>query len=158
MRGRRDSGRYRPRRIDVLEDRGEQLLSESRAVRVVGRLALAAARDPVGNFLEDDGVADQQLHHVRLVGRHAHGDPDQVALAFQRRPAPFPRHVIAPRPRLAHGSVARDGHVLAALVAPAHELGHVLVDVFCDQRGAYNKPAAEDAWGRVKKLFAEELK
>jgi carboxymethylenebutenolidase len=29
---------------------------------------------------------------------------------------------------------------------------------FCDQRGSYNKGAAEDAWGRVKKLFAEELK
>jgi carboxymethylenebutenolidase len=28
---------------------------------------------------------------------------------------------------------------------------------FCDQRASYNKAAAEDAWNRVKKLFAEEL-
>lgn len=28
---------------------------------------------------------------------------------------------------------------------------------FCDQRGSYNKAAAEDAWAKVKKLFAEEL-
>ncbi|MCS6924813.1 MAG: dienelactone hydrolase family protein [Candidatus Binatia bacterium] len=28
---------------------------------------------------------------------------------------------------------------------------------FCDQRATYNKAAAEDAWERVKKLFAEEL-
>ncbi len=29
---------------------------------------------------------------------------------------------------------------------------------FCDQRATYNKAAAEDAWVRVKKLFAEELR
>ena len=28
---------------------------------------------------------------------------------------------------------------------------------FCDQRASYNKAAAEDAWAKVKKLFAEEL-
>jgi carboxymethylenebutenolidase len=28
---------------------------------------------------------------------------------------------------------------------------------FCDQRPTYNKAAADDAWNRVKKLFAEEL-
>ena len=28
---------------------------------------------------------------------------------------------------------------------------------FCDQRASYNKKAAEDAWKRVKTLFAEEL-
>jgi carboxymethylenebutenolidase len=28
---------------------------------------------------------------------------------------------------------------------------------FCDQRATYNKAAADDAWNRVKKLFAEEL-
>ena len=28
---------------------------------------------------------------------------------------------------------------------------------FCDQRASYNKAAADDAWERVKKLFAEEL-
>jgi carboxymethylenebutenolidase len=28
---------------------------------------------------------------------------------------------------------------------------------FCDQRPTYNKAAADDAWTRVKKLFAEEL-
>jgi len=28
---------------------------------------------------------------------------------------------------------------------------------FCDQRGSYDKPAAENAWGRVLRLFAEEL-
>jgi carboxymethylenebutenolidase len=28
---------------------------------------------------------------------------------------------------------------------------------FCDQRPTYNKAAAEDAWNKVKKLFAEEL-
>jgi carboxymethylenebutenolidase len=28
---------------------------------------------------------------------------------------------------------------------------------FCDQRATYNKAAADDAWTRVKKLFAEEL-
>lgn len=28
---------------------------------------------------------------------------------------------------------------------------------FCDQRGTYEKSAADDAWARVKKLFAEEL-
>ncbi|MGH8007722.1 MAG: dienelactone hydrolase family protein [Candidatus Binatia bacterium] len=28
---------------------------------------------------------------------------------------------------------------------------------FCDQRGSYDKAAAEDAWAKVKKLFAEEL-
>ncbi len=29
---------------------------------------------------------------------------------------------------------------------------------FCDQRGSYNPAAAADAWERVKRLFAEELK
>jgi len=29
---------------------------------------------------------------------------------------------------------------------------------FCDQRGSYNPNAAADAWGRVKRLFAEELR
>ena len=28
---------------------------------------------------------------------------------------------------------------------------------FCDQRGSYNKAAADDAWERVKALFAAEL-
>jgi carboxymethylenebutenolidase len=28
---------------------------------------------------------------------------------------------------------------------------------FCDQRASYEKAAAEDAWAKVKKLFAEEL-
>lgn len=28
---------------------------------------------------------------------------------------------------------------------------------FCDQRGSYEKAAADDAWAKVKKLFAEEL-
>ncbi|MGI9592318.1 MAG: dienelactone hydrolase family protein [Myxococcota bacterium] len=28
---------------------------------------------------------------------------------------------------------------------------------FCDQRATYRKPAAEDAWERVKRLFSEEL-
>jgi len=28
---------------------------------------------------------------------------------------------------------------------------------FCDQRGSYDKAAAEDAWAKVKKLFTEEL-
>lgn len=28
---------------------------------------------------------------------------------------------------------------------------------FCDQRASYDKTAAEDAWAKVKKLFAEEL-
>ena len=28
---------------------------------------------------------------------------------------------------------------------------------FCDQRGSYDKASADDAWGRVKQLFAEEL-
>jgi carboxymethylenebutenolidase len=28
---------------------------------------------------------------------------------------------------------------------------------FCDQRATYNKTSAEDAWNKVKKLFAEEL-
>jgi carboxymethylenebutenolidase len=28
---------------------------------------------------------------------------------------------------------------------------------FCDQRATYNKASAEDAWAKVKKLFAEEL-
>ena len=28
---------------------------------------------------------------------------------------------------------------------------------FCDQRASYDKAAAEDAWSKVKKLFAEEL-
>jgi carboxymethylenebutenolidase len=29
---------------------------------------------------------------------------------------------------------------------------------FCDQRGTYHKPSAEDAWTRVKALFAAELR
>jgi len=29
---------------------------------------------------------------------------------------------------------------------------------FCDQRGSYHKPSAENAWERVKKLFNEELR
>ncbi len=29
---------------------------------------------------------------------------------------------------------------------------------FCDQRATYHKPSAEDAWRRVKALFAEELR
>ena len=29
---------------------------------------------------------------------------------------------------------------------------------FCDQRGTYHKPSADDAWARVKSLFAAELR
>ena len=29
---------------------------------------------------------------------------------------------------------------------------------FCDQRATYHAASAQDAWGRVKRLFAEELK
>jgi carboxymethylenebutenolidase len=29
---------------------------------------------------------------------------------------------------------------------------------FCDQRGSYHQPSAADAWQRVQKLFAEELR
>jgi carboxymethylenebutenolidase len=29
---------------------------------------------------------------------------------------------------------------------------------FCDQRGTYHKPSADDAWTRVKALFAQELR
>ena len=29
---------------------------------------------------------------------------------------------------------------------------------FCDQRGTYHKPSADDAWARVQRLFAAELR
>jgi carboxymethylenebutenolidase len=29
---------------------------------------------------------------------------------------------------------------------------------FCDQRATYHEASAKDAWQRVKRLFAEELK
>jgi carboxymethylenebutenolidase len=45
-----------------------------------------------------------------------------------------------------------------------HKIRHELVvypgadhGFFCDQRGSYDKKSADDAWERVKKLFAEEL-
>ena len=117
----------------MLEDGGEELLAEARTVGVVGRLALSAPRDPVGDIFEDDGVADEKLHEVGLVGADAHGDPDQVALALQGRPAALPSDVVTPGPRLPHSAVARDGHILAVLVAPAYQLGDVLVDVLRDQ-------------------------
>ena len=75
----------------MLEDRREELLTEAGAIGVVGRLALATARDPIRHILEDDGVADEKLHDVGLLGGDAHGDADQVALALQGRPAPLPR-------------------------------------------------------------------
>ncbi|HXG21771.1 MAG TPA: dienelactone hydrolase family protein [Methylomirabilota bacterium] len=45
-----------------------------------------------------------------------------------------------------------------------HQIRHEIVvypgadhGFFCDQRGSYDKKSADDAWERVKKLFAEEL-
>jgi carboxymethylenebutenolidase len=35
------------------------------------------------------------------------------------------------------------------------EAGH---GFFCDQRGSFHQPSRDDAWARVKKLFAEELR
>src|SRR5438105_6888041 len=118
----------------MLEDRGEQLLAETRAVGVVGRLALAPAADPVRDLLEHQGVADEQLDDVRLVRRYAHGDPDQVTLALEGGPAALPRDVVAARPGLADRAVAGDRDVLAVLIAAPHQLGHVLVDVLRHQR------------------------
>ena len=67
MRGRGHRRRNGARRVDVLEDRREQLLAEARAVGVVRRLAFATPADPVRHFLEHDGVPDQQLDEVRLI-------------------------------------------------------------------------------------------
>ena len=95
MAGGRHVGRHGLRLINVLEDRAEELLTEPGTVGVVGWLAFPATADPVGDLFEHDGVADEQLHGVRLVGRHADRDPHQVALALQRRPAALPRHLVA---------------------------------------------------------------
>ena len=118
----------------MLEDRGEELLAETRAVRMVRGFALTAAADPVRHLFENHCVADQQLNHVGLGGGHAHGYAYEIALALKRRPASLPRDLIATRPGLADCTVAREGDVLAVLVAAAYELGHVLVDVLRDQR------------------------
>jgi len=39
------------------------------------------------------------------------------------------------------------------IVYPAADHGF-----FCDQRATYHEASAKDAWERVKRLFAEELK
>jgi carboxymethylenebutenolidase len=46
-----------------------------------------------------------------------------------------------------------------------HKINHEIViypeathGFFCDQRGSFHQPSRDDAWGRVKKLFADELK
>src|SRR5450759_3415696 len=117
----------------MLEDRTEELLAEPGAVGVVRRFAFAPAADPVRYLFEHDGVADQQLHGVRLVGGHAYRNSDQVALALKRRPAALPRHLVAPRPGLTDSAVAGERDVFAVLVATANQFGHVLVDVLCDQ-------------------------
>ena len=101
---------------------------------MVGRLTFATAADPVRHLFEDNGVADQELDRVGLVGGHSHGDPDQVALALQRRPAALPGDVVAPRPGLANGAVAGERDVFAVLVATPNQLGHVFVDVLGDER------------------------
>ena len=50
MRGRGHRRRDGARRVDVLEDRREQLLAEARAVGVVRRLAFATKSDAVTYF------------------------------------------------------------------------------------------------------------
>ncbi len=55
--------------------------------------------------------------------------------------------VDAVRKALSHGNVRHE-----AVVYPDADHGF-----FCDQRASFNKPAAEDAWRRVKELFAREL-
>ena len=58
-----------------------------------------------------------------------------------------------------------ESHVEAVRAALAkHAIRHEVVvypdadhGFFCDQRGTYEKSAAEDAWKRVKQLFREEL-
>jgi carboxymethylenebutenolidase len=57
-------------------------------------------------------------------------------------------HVDAIRAELAKHDVRHE-----VVVYP--DAGH---GFFCDQRGSFDAKAAEDAWGRVKALFAEELK
>jgi len=62
----------------------------------------------------------------------------------------------------AHHPMSQVDAVRAALVI-SHIRHEVVVypqadhGFFCDQRASYDKAAAEDAWGKVKKLFAEEL-
>jgi carboxymethylenebutenolidase len=50
------------------------------------------------------------------------------------------------------GALAKQGGRHEVVVYPDADHGF-----FCDQRGTYQKAAAEDAWRRVKQLFAAEL-
>lgn len=66
---------------------------------------------------------------------------------------------------------AKDAHIPLTQVDAVraelekHKIRHEVVvypnadhGFFCDQRASYDKASAEDAWSRVKTLFAEELK
>jgi carboxymethylenebutenolidase len=66
---------------------------------------------------------------------------------------------------------AKDAHIPLTQVdavraeLETHKIRHEVVvypdadhGFFCDQRASYDKASAEDAWSRVKTLFAEELK
>ncbi len=66
---------------------------------------------------------------------------------------------------------AKDAHIPLTQVDAVraelekHKIRHEVVvypnadhGFFCDQRASYDKASADDAWTRVKKLFAEELK
>src|SRR6266850_1306729 len=117
--------------------------SASRRFGVVRRLALAAAADPVRDLFEYHRVSDEQLHRVRLVGGDAYGDAHQVSLALERGPAALPGHLVAPGPGLADRAVARQRHVLAVLIAPPNQLGHVLVDVLGNERGQRQGPVVD---------------
>src|SRR5260370_24540020 len=105
----------------MLEDRAKNLLAEPCAVGVVWRLAVAAAADPVRNLFEHDGVPDEQLHGVGLVGGHADCDSHEIALALQSRPAALPGDLVAAGPCLTYRAVARKRHVFAVLVPAADE-------------------------------------
>src|SRR5260370_38755561 len=100
----------------MLEDRAKNLLAEPCAVGVVWRLAFAAAADPVRNLFEHDGVPDEQLHGLGLIGGHADCDSHEVALALQRRPAALPCHLVAPGPVWMLRAVARRRDVYASRV------------------------------------------
>src|SRR5260370_33172454 len=107
----------------MLEDRAKNLLAEPCAVGVVWRLAFAAAADPVRNLFEHDGVPDEQLHGVGLIGGHADCDSHEVALALQRRPAALPGDLVAAGPCLTHRAVAGERGIFAVLAPPAAGLG-----------------------------------
>ena len=119
----------------------EEVGEVTTAIKILGanhRIVIEAFDDP-----KVEGVA------CWLSRARTGGIKGRILCVFGANDAYIPKaEVDAIRHRLERERIRHD-----VVVYP--DVGH---GFFCDARGDYHKPSADDAWGRVVRLFAAELR